>query len=54
MEHLAGPAYRADRTCHMMAERNDSFTAGAPRRRAVLPPIAAGVRRGRSAVCQPG
>jgi hypothetical protein len=28
----------------MMAERNDTFTAGAPHRRAVLPPIAAGVR----------
>jgi hypothetical protein len=31
----------------MMAERNESFTAGAPRRPIVLPPFALGARRGR-------
>ena len=30
----------------MMAERDDSFTAGAPRRRVVLPPFIAGILRG--------
>ena len=38
----------------MMAERDDSFTVARRRRRIVLPPSAAGIRPGRSAVASAG